>query len=52
MKFIVNANLAIPGSSLTAEGLKFLIEKSEKGPFYPIEELKKRIDKWKRKSEK
>lgn len=52
MKSTIDNNLAIPGSSLTIKELKALIEKSEKGPFFPIEELKKKINRWKRKSGK
>ena len=42
-------SIAVPGKPMTEQAFHAVIEKAEKGPFFPIAELEKYIQKWKEK---
>jgi hypothetical protein len=47
-KEIKEINWAIPGQTVSHEEFMAAIKKAEKGPFYSIDEAKKRLEKWKK----
>jgi len=46
--FKVKRNLAIPGEPMSQEEFVDLIKEAEKGPFYSLEEIKAKVDLWKK----
>jgi len=45
-------NYAVPGKPMTQKEFKWLIEEAEKGPFFSIEESKKKFEAWRKKHSK
>lgn len=39
----IKKNYAIPGESMTESEFKSFVREAEEGPFYPIEDLKKKV---------
>ncbi len=46
---IPKESLILPGKPMSEIEFQSVIKKAEKGPFFPIEELEKHIQKWKEK---
>lgn len=44
----IKRNLAIPGEPMSQEEFLGLIKEAEKGPFYTLEEVKAKMDVWKK----
>lgn len=44
----IKRNLAIPGEPMSQEEFSDLIKAAEKGPFYTLEELKLKMEVWKK----
>lgn len=47
-KVKIKRNLAIPGDSMSQEEFVGLIKEAENGPFYTLQEVKAKMDVWKK----
>ena len=49
MKTKLNENYSRPGKPLKKKAFEAMVKEAEKGPFYSIEESKKKFQKWREK---
>jgi hypothetical protein len=47
-KVKIKRNLAIPGEPMSQDEFVALIKEAEKGPFFTLEEIKAKMDVWKK----